>query len=135
MASLPAKNLPWHICHTMNSIHSEICTAICMIKMYSYSKHWRIKQPCLNQLVSSPWKRIFKTAKLYQIVQLKVVVIRSLHNAIFGTREISQKLNFALSEYYLSANYSLNANFALSEFLLSKICIKWIFWDFFQTSH
>ena len=30
----------------------------------------------------------------------------------------------ALTEYYLSANYTLNAKFALSEFLPRKICIK-----------
>ena len=41
----------------MNSIHSEIYTATCMIMMYSYLKYWRIKLPCFNQLVSSPRKR------------------------------------------------------------------------------
>ena len=54
----------------------------------------------------------------------EMINTRSSHNVIFGTGEKSHLLNLALSEYYLSANYSLNAEFALSEFFLSKICIK-----------
>ena len=65
----------WQPCHTMNSFHSEICTANMYDDDVLLLKVLKDHTAMLKSVGVKPSKKIFKIAKLYQIVRIKVVIL------------------------------------------------------------